>query len=92
LAGATTAQSGGAASSIAQGAISGAPCEAAARIAAGNGARLTSCRVLVSDVLVTTVLDGPRFLGQRWELKGQARAGPGGSGGPGSPRGEGDSG
>ncbi|RJS46051.1 Rv3654c family TadE-like protein [Nocardioides cavernaquae] len=80
LAGATTAQPGRAVSSLPGDVIAGDPCEAAARIAAGNGARLTSCRVLASDVLVTTVLDGPRFLGQSWQLRGQARAGPGGSG------------
>jgi secretion/DNA translocation related TadE-like protein len=77
LAGATTAQpgGGGAASSLPSD-----PCAVAAQIAVANGARLTSCRVEVSDVLVTAALDGPRFAGHSWALTAQARAGPGSSG------------
>lgn len=80
LAGATTLHSGGAGGS-AVGAAG--PCDAAGTIAAGNGARITSCRIEASDVLVTAALDGPRFLRHSWELTAQARAGPGGPGGSG---------
>jgi secretion/DNA translocation related TadE-like protein len=77
LAGATTAQPGGAG---AWSAVPGDPCTVAAQIAAANGAWLMSCRVEASDVLVTAALDGPRFAGHGWVLTGRARAGPGGSG------------
>jgi secretion/DNA translocation related TadE-like protein len=72
LAGAATLQSGG----VGAFSVGGDACQVAARIAAGNGARLTSCRLLAGDVAVTTLLAGPKFLGQSWELSGRARAGP----------------
>lgn len=53
-----------------------AACRAAAHIAAVNGARLVSCRVVarVADVEVTHPLPG-RLL-RRWQAHGWARAGP----------------
>jgi secretion/DNA translocation related TadE-like protein len=67
LAGATSAQSASADD----------PCAAAARVAAGNGARLSSCQLVGTDVLVTAEVQGPRFLGHSRVLEGRARAGPG---------------
>jgi secretion/DNA translocation related TadE-like protein len=77
LAGATAAQPGGG-GGVAMAATD--PCDVASRIATGNGAQLVECRVVGSDVLVTTTIDGPRYLGHGWDLTGQARAGPGSSG------------
>lgn len=53
------------------------PCAAAGAIAASNGAALTGCTVAGSDVVVTVRVDGPHWLGQRADLDGRARAGPG---------------
>lgn len=77
LAGAAAAQPGGAGGAAT---ATGDPCDVASRIASGNGARLSGCRIVGSDVFATTTIDGPRFLGHGWELTGQARAGPGSSG------------
>lgn len=52
------------------------PCAAAGEVAAANGARLGSCAVEGSDVLVEVVVDGPRWLGQDQDLSARARAGP----------------
>jgi secretion/DNA translocation related TadE-like protein len=51
-------------------------CGAAARVAAANGAVLTSCSVEVRDVVVTARVTGPRWLGAHGDFAGQARAGP----------------
>lgn len=51
-------------------------CANAARLAAANHAALTGCVVAGGDVLVTVVVDGPRWLGQDSDLTAQARAGP----------------
>lgn len=53
------------------------PCPAAEVVAAANGAALGSCRPAGSEVTVTTVVTGPRWLGQTGDLTAQARAGPG---------------
>lgn len=55
-------------------------CAAAEPLAAANGARLVDCAVEGSDVLVTVEVTGPRWLGQRGDLVGRARAGPAGAG------------
>jgi secretion/DNA translocation related TadE-like protein len=52
-------------------------CVAAARIAAANDARLTSCRVDGSDVVVSVTVSGPHWLGLHADLAAEARAGPG---------------
>ena len=51
-------------------------CAAAGSVAAANGARLAGCHAEGSDVVVRTVVVGPRWLGQRGDLEAQARAGP----------------
>jgi secretion/DNA translocation related TadE-like protein len=53
------------------------PCPAAARFAAGNGARLLTCSVTAREVTVEVVVPGPRWLGQPHDLAARARAGPG---------------
>lgn len=55
-------------------------CGSAARIAAANGAALADCEVQGQDVVVTTRVAGPRWLGARGDLSAQARAGPGTTG------------
>jgi len=52
-------------------------CAAAGRVAARNGASLSSCRLAGSDVLVRVVVMGPRWLGASGDLAAEARAGPG---------------
>ncbi|MFB9315750.1 Rv3654c family TadE-like protein [Nocardioides plantarum] len=52
-------------------------CGAAGRVAAANGADLTSCVVAGREVRVGTRVSGPRWLGQRGDLEAEARAGPG---------------
>lgn len=52
-------------------------CLDARRIASANHARLASCRVDGRDLVVTVVAAGPHWLGQRADLSGEARAGPG---------------
>ena len=52
-------------------------CGAAHRVAAGNGASLTDCRVAAGDVRVTVVVRGPHWLGGQGDLAAEARAGPG---------------
>ena len=51
-------------------------CAAAGSVAAANGARLAGCHTEGSDVVVRTVVDGPRWLGQPGDLEAEARAGP----------------
>jgi secretion/DNA translocation related TadE-like protein len=51
-------------------------CSVAATLAGANGARLLTCAVEGADVLVTVEVAGPRWLGQRADLVGRARAGP----------------
>lgn len=55
----------------------GAPCAAAATVAAANGARLTSCAATGAEVTVQVEVRGPRWLGQPHDLSATARAGPG---------------
>ncbi|KAB2807000.1 flp pilus-assembly TadE/G-like family protein [Pimelobacter simplex] len=52
------------------------PCTTAARVATANGATLRSCRRDGPDVVVTVVVQGPRWLGQEGDLTASARAGP----------------
>ena len=52
-------------------------CGAADRVALANGTSLEVCRVEGTDVSVTVVAAGPRFLGQTGDLHARARAGPG---------------
>jgi secretion/DNA translocation related TadE-like protein len=52
-------------------------CGAAGRIAGGNHASLTSCRVRGEEVVVEVTVTGPRWLGQEEDLSASARAGPG---------------
>ncbi|MFJ9313743.1 Rv3654c family TadE-like protein [Pimelobacter simplex] len=52
------------------------PCTTAARVATANGATLRSCRRDGPDVVVTVVVQGPRWLGQEGDLIASARAGP----------------
>ena len=56
-------------------------CADAARIAARNGATLTSCRIDGEDVIVEVSVDGPTAFGRRWTLGAAARAGPTPAGG-----------
>jgi secretion/DNA translocation related TadE-like protein len=56
--------------------LGGDACAAAGDIARRNGADLTRCRVVGEDVWVTAAVAGPRWLGQRGDLEGHARAGP----------------
>ena len=51
-------------------------CDAAGRIAVGNGSALTDCAVEGADVRVTVVVHGPGWLGAQGDLAAQARAGP----------------
>lgn len=53
------------------------PCDAGARIAAANGARLIGCALDGRAVTVRVVVPGPHWLGQVADLQGEARAGPG---------------
>lgn len=53
-------------------------CTRAAEVASANGARLVSCRREAEDVVVAVEVRGPRWLGQDGDLRGSARAGPGG--------------
>jgi len=52
------------------------PCVVARRISAANGATLADCMLEGEEVTVTVVVEGPRWLGQRGDLHGRARAGP----------------
>lgn len=52
------------------------PCAAAARIALRNDARLDSCQVQGSSVVVQVTVSGPALPGMRTRLTGRARAGP----------------
>lgn len=52
-------------------------CGAATTIARANDAVLRSCQIDGQDVLVTTRVAGPRWLGAHGDLSAQARAGPG---------------
>jgi secretion/DNA translocation related TadE-like protein len=52
------------------------PCEAAAKVAAANDARLTACTVTARSVTVEVTVAGPRWLGQPHDLTARARAGP----------------
>lgn len=52
------------------------PCAAAAQVAGRNDARLTSCRLDGTDVLVEVAVSAPRSLGLRDPLPARARAGP----------------
>jgi secretion/DNA translocation related TadE-like protein len=52
------------------------PCEAAARVAVANDARLTTCAVTARAVTVEVTVAGPRWLGQPHDLTARARAGP----------------
>lgn len=54
----------------------GAPCPAAARLAAANEARLEECTVSAREVSVVVMVPGPRWLGQPHDLTARARAGP----------------
>jgi secretion/DNA translocation related TadE-like protein len=54
-----------------------APCAAAAGVAVANEAALTSCRPDGEEVTVTTLVTGPKWLGQAGDLTAEARAGPG---------------
>jgi secretion/DNA translocation related TadE-like protein len=60
-----------AAADAASGAIGGAPCEVANRVAEGNGARLTGCK---ADGLIVTVTVAGSFAGI--PIEARARAGP----------------
>lgn len=51
-------------------------CAAATTIAGANGAALADCQVQGQDVVVTTRVAGPRWLGAYGDLSAQARAGP----------------
>lgn len=51
-------------------------CLAATRVAAANGARVTTCVVTGRVVDVEVELPGPHWLGQTADLAGRARAGP----------------
>ncbi|CAN5416429.1 hypothetical protein BH11ACT8_BH11ACT8_33610 [soil metagenome] len=51
-------------------------CAAVRAVAEANGARLAACSVSGSDVRVTVVVPGPRWLGQDSALEAQSRAGP----------------
>lgn len=51
-------------------------CAEASAVAAANGATLESCRVERYDVLVTTRVTGPRWLGWTGDPVARARAGP----------------
>lgn len=55
----------------------GDPCASAAQIAVLNHARLSACAVAGDDVVVTVLVEGPRWLGQAGDLSARARAGPG---------------
>jgi secretion/DNA translocation related TadE-like protein len=57
--------------------LGGDACVQAARVARGNGAGLTSCAVTGQDVVIEVVVPGPRWLGQRADLRARSRAGPG---------------
>lgn len=52
------------------------PCARAGQVAAANGAELTGCVVVGSEVSVDVVVVGPRWLGQGGDLRARARAGP----------------
>lgn len=52
------------------------PCTTAARVATANGATLRACRRDGPDVVVTVLVQGPRWLGQEGDLTASARAGP----------------
>lgn len=54
----------------------GDPCARAVQVASANGARLTACTVAGRDVGVVVEVDGPRWLGQRADLRARSRAGP----------------
>jgi secretion/DNA translocation related TadE-like protein len=51
-------------------------CDAARRIAAGNGSSLTACAAEGTDLRVTVVVRGPGWLGGHGDLAAKARAGP----------------
>jgi secretion/DNA translocation related TadE-like protein len=51
-------------------------CVAASEAAVANGAVMTQCEVLGSDVRVSVRVTGPRWLGQQGDLDAEARAGP----------------
>lgn len=51
-------------------------CVQAHRVAAANGAVLTSCRVRGQEVRVTVTVASARFLGRSFRPRGEARAGP----------------
>lgn len=53
------------------------PCRAAGVIATANGATVTDCDAGGSTVEVVVLVLGPRWLGQRADFTGRARAGPG---------------
>ena len=52
-------------------------CDAAARVAVANGARLASCEVVGSAVLVAVSVRGPHWRHLVADLEARARAGPG---------------
>ncbi|CAB4725591.1 MAG: hypothetical protein F2667_11915 [Actinobacteria bacterium] len=52
-------------------------CDAAARIARANHARLVGCALSGADVTVTAEVSGPHWLGRAVDLDASARAGPG---------------
>jgi len=51
-------------------------CGEAASVAAANGATVVACRVELHDVVVSTAVAGPRWLGFAGDPVGHARAGP----------------
>lgn len=51
-------------------------CAAGGRIAAANGAELTSCQVAGPEVRLRVEVAGPHWLGQTADLTAEARAGP----------------
>jgi secretion/DNA translocation related TadE-like protein len=62
-----------AAQSLARGADG---CAAGLRVAATNGAELTSCEASGREVRLRVEVTGPRWLGQSADLEAEARAGP----------------
>jgi secretion/DNA translocation related TadE-like protein len=54
----------------------GSACQQARVMAGANGARLTGCEVLGREVLVNASVDVSGPLGQTWQVKAEARAGP----------------
>jgi secretion/DNA translocation related TadE-like protein len=52
-------------------------CAAAATIAAANAAALSACSSVGAEVLVSTIITGPRWRDWVGRVEGRARAGPG---------------